>query len=86
LSKIATVLTVMVLARLDGRVFQYSGTPNVFPGGGLVSALLNFNWPASAVPSSQIVFLAGLLLLIAAMNGDRWIGEVAGARRIEGSR
>jgi hypothetical protein len=79
LSKIATVLAVLALARLDGRVFQYGGIPSVFSGGGLVSALLSFSWPASTISSPQIVLLAGLLL-VAAMHADGRIGVLASAR------
>jgi hypothetical protein len=81
LSKIATVLTVLALTRLDGRAFQYSGNPGAFSGGGLASALLSFNWPASAVSLPQILFLTGLLLFVVAMNDGGWIGELVAARR-----
>ena len=84
LSKIATVYTVLVLTRLEGRFLQYSGIPGIFSGGGLASALWGFDWPASATSLPQMAFLASLLLLVAAMNGGSGIGELAGARRALG--
>lgn len=84
LSKIATVYTVLVLTRLECRFLQYSGIPGIFSGGGLASALLGFDWPASTTSLPQIAFLASLLLLVAAMNGGSGIGELAGARRALG--
>ena len=80
LSKIATVYTVLVLSRPEGRFVQFSGIPGIFSGGGLASALWSFDWPASATSLSQIAFLASLPLLVAAMNGGSGIGELAGAR------
>jgi RsiW-degrading membrane proteinase PrsW (M82 family) len=84
LSKIATVYTGLVLTRPEGRFLQYSGIPGIFSGGGLASALLHFDWPASATSLPQMAFLAGLLLLVAVMNGGTGIGELAGARRALG--
>lgn len=84
LSKIATVYTVLVLSRQEGRFLRYSGIPAIFSGGGLVSALWSFDWPASVTSLPQIAFLASLLLLVAAMNGGSGIGELAGARRALG--
>ena len=81
LSKIATVYTMLVLSRLDGRFLQYSGIPGIFSGGGLASASWSFDWPASATSLPQMAFLASLLLLVAAMNGGSGIGELAGVRR-----
>jgi hypothetical protein len=84
LSKIATVYTMLVLSRPEGRFLQYSGIPGIFSGGGLASALWSFDWPASATSLPQIAFLQSLLLLVAAMNGGSGIGELAGARRALG--
>jgi hypothetical protein len=84
LSKIATVYTVLVLTRLEGRFLQYSGIPGMFSGGGLASALWSFDRPASTTSLPQIAFLAALLLLVAAMNGGSGIGELAGGRRALG--
>jgi hypothetical protein len=84
LSKMATVYTVLVLSRPEGRFLQYSGIPGMFSGGGLASALWSFDWPASTTSLPQIAFLASLLLLVAAMNGSSRIGELAGARRVWG--
>ena len=84
LSKIATVYTVLVLSRLEGRFLHYNGSPGMFSGGGLASALWSFDWSASATSLPQIAFLASLLLLVVAMNGGSGIGELAGARRALG--
>jgi hypothetical protein len=84
LSKMATVYTVLVLSRPEGRFLQYSGIPGMFSGGGLASALWSFDWAASTTSLPQIAFLASLLLLVAAMNGSSRIGELAGARRVWG--
>jgi hypothetical protein len=81
LSRIATVFTALALTRLDGRVLQFSGIPSIFSGGGLASALLSFDWSAAAVSSPQILLLAGILLLVVAMNGSGWIGELVAATR-----
>jgi hypothetical protein len=81
LSKIATVCTVLVLSRLEGRFLQFSRIPGIFSGGGLAGALWSFDWPTSSTLLPQMAFLAGLLLLVAAMNGGGGIGEFGGARR-----
>jgi hypothetical protein len=84
LSKVATVYTVLVLSRPEGRFLQFSGIPGMFSGGGLASALWSFDWPASTTSLPQIALLASLLLLVAAMNGGSGFGELAGARRTLG--
>jgi hypothetical protein len=78
LSKIATVYTEPAMTRLEGRFLQFSGIPGIFSGGGLASGLRSLDWPASATSLLQIAFLASLLLLVAAMNGES--SELAGAR------
>ena len=84
LSKIATIYTALILSRPEGRFLQYSGSPGMFSGGGLASALWSFDWSASARSLPQIAFLASLVLLVAAMNGGSGIGEFAGVRRALG--
>jgi hypothetical protein len=85
LSKIATVYTMLVLSRPEGRFLQDGGIPGVFSEAGLASALWSFDLPVSVTSLPQIAFLASLLLLAAAMNGGSGIGELAGARRALGS-
>ena len=84
LSNIATVYAVRVLARLEGRFFQYNGMPSVFSGGGFSSALERFDCPASATCWPQMAVLASLVLLVVAMAGGSGMGEFAGARRALG--
>ena len=84
LSKTATVYAVLALTRLEGRLLRYGGIPGAFSGGGLASALWSFDWPASTTSLPQVAFLTSFLLLVAAMNGGSWIGELAGTRRALG--
>lgn len=84
LFKIATAYAVLALTRPEGRFLRYSGTPGIFSGGGLASALWSFDWPASTIFLPQVVFLTSFLLLVAAMNGGSGISELAGAKRALG--
>ncbi|MGY3617352.1 hypothetical protein [Bradyrhizobium sp. USDA 10063] len=83
MTTLSKIVIAYVLVRLEDRFFQAGRIPAAFPGGGLVSALWQFDWSASANPLPPIAFLVGLLLFTKTITSGNEIGGLPGVRMKE---